>query len=274
MIGRDAVQKARRCGELLLERVQHAGFELRDSIVECLGSGAAAAGLVSAQTNATDQFGETVLRVAVESQSRAAVERFAQELMPFITAGPQGTTGYAQGRPRVQPVVRYWPCLIARDLVTPHVELLSTTHSASAQPPRAVPAIAIKHRASTIVHPTSSIEHPASNIQHPSHLYDIAAARSGDKGSSVNIGVIVRRSEWWPLFQSWLSAERVSNYFAPLGIEGVERFELPNLGALNFLLHGALRRSLRTDAQGKAFGQILLEMPLPEDVLHKIAAEA
>ena len=58
--------------------------------------------------------------------------------------------------------------------------------------------------------------------------------------------------------------------FPPLGIESVERFELPNLDALNFVLRGALRRSLRTDAQGKALGQILLEMPLPEDAARTI----
>jgi hypothetical protein len=127
-------------------------------------------------------------------------------------------------------------------------------------------------RLASIEHPTSSIQYPASNIQRPSHLYDIAAARSGDKGSSVNIGVIARDSEWWPYLQAWLSADRVSKYFAPIGIENVERFELSNLGALNFVLHGALRRSLRTDAQGKAFGQILLEMPLPIGSVRKITS--
>ena len=67
--------------------------------------------------------------------------------------------------------------------------------------------------------------------------------------------------------RDWLSAERVSGFLAPLGIESVERYELPNLKALNFVLRGALGRSLRTDAQGKAIGQILLEMPVPEDAL-------
>ena len=98
-----------------------------------------------------------------------------------------------------------------------------------------------------------------------SHLYDIACARSGDKGSSANVGVIARSDEWWEFLRTWLTADRVASFFSPLGIESVERFELPNLQALNFVLRGALRRSLRTDAQGKALGQILLEMRLPED---------
>jgi hypothetical protein len=265
IVGRDCVAKARRCGELVLERVRQAGFELRDSIIECLGSGDSAAGIVAAR-NGQSGFGETVLRVAVESDAREAAERFSRELMPLITAGPQGTTGYAEGRSRIHPVFRYWPCLIGRDEVTPHVEVLSTSEATSTS------STAI-HRPSNIVHPTSSIQHPTSNIQHPassiqqpSYLYDIAAARSGDKGTSANIGVIARSDSWWDFLQTWLTAERVANYVARLGVDSVERFELPNLAALNFVLHGALRRNVRTDAQGKAFGQILLEMQLPDDV--------
>jgi hypothetical protein len=91
-------------------------------------------------------------------------------------------------------------------------------------------------------------------------------ARSGDKGTSANVGVIARSRDWWEFLQAWLTADRVASYFSTLEIEAVERFELPNLGALNFILRGALRRRLRTDAQGKALGQILLEMQLPEDV--------
>jgi hypothetical protein len=112
----------------------------------------------------------------------------------------------------------------------------------------------------------------SSDIQNMSHLFDIAIARSGDKGTSANIGVIVRRRECWELLRSWLSANLVAAHFAPLGIESVDRFELPNLGALNFVLHGVLRRNLRTDAQGKALGQMLLELPLPENAKPSIQA--
>jgi hypothetical protein len=96
-------------------------------------------------------------------------------------------------------------------------------------------------------------------------LYDIASARSGDKGSNANVGVVSRAAEGWEFLRTWLTSDRVAAFLAPLEIESVERFELPNLGALNFVLRGVLRRGLRTDAQGKAIGQILFEMPLPED---------
>ena len=97
-------------------------------------------------------------------------------------------------------------------------------------------------------------------------LVDIAHARSGDKGDTANVGVIAMRSEWYPLLARELTRERVARHFDGL-IEGeVERYELPNLDALNFLLHGALggggTLSLKTDAQGKVFSTALLRMVL------------
>ncbi len=97
-------------------------------------------------------------------------------------------------------------------------------------------------------------------------LGEIAYARSGDKGSSANVGVIARTPEGFALLRSYLSAVRVGKFFKPLGVGKVIRYELPNLGALNFLLPGVLAggasRSLRTDAQGKTLGQAILEMKL------------
>jgi hypothetical protein len=280
IIGRNYVSKARRCGELVLQRVREAGFELRDCVVECLGSGDGAAGIIRPQTDEPGGFGETMLRIAVETDSRDAAERFSRELMPLITAGPQGTTGYAEGRPRVHPMFRYWPCLISRELVTPRVEILTTPGPAPATPsitsraPSPEPPAPSPHS----VVPASAgsdrlkAELRTANIRHPSHLYDIAAARSGDKGTSANIGVIARHDDSWDFLRAWLTADRVATFFSPLGIDSVQRFELPNLCALNFVLRGALRRSLRSDAQGKALGQVLLEMPLDEDAAHAIIA--
>lgn len=97
-------------------------------------------------------------------------------------------------------------------------------------------------------------------------LIDLAHARSGDKGDTANVGVIALRAGWYPLLERELTVTRVARHFAGV-IEGpVERFELPNLGALNFLLHGALdgggTLSLKTDAQGKVFSTALLRMEL------------
>ena len=95
-------------------------------------------------------------------------------------------------------------------------------------------------------------------------LVDIAHARSGDKGDTANVGVIALRPEWYPLIAESLTLARVSEHFHGVITGSVERYELPNLNALNFLLHGALdgggTLSLKTDAQGKVFSTALLRM--------------
>lgn len=95
-------------------------------------------------------------------------------------------------------------------------------------------------------------------------LLDIAHARSGDKGDTANVGVIAVRREWYPVLERALTRDRVAAHFRGVITGGVERFDLPNLGALNFLLHGALggggTLSLKTDAQGKVFSTALLRM--------------
>ena len=97
-------------------------------------------------------------------------------------------------------------------------------------------------------------------------LSRIAHTRSGDKGDTCNIGVIAYQERFYPVLVREVTAERVKQHFGDLVKGGVERFELPNLGALNFLLHGALggggTLSLRTDAQGKTFGAALLSLEI------------
>jgi len=95
-------------------------------------------------------------------------------------------------------------------------------------------------------------------------LLELAHARSGDKGDTANVGLIARKAEHYPLLVREVTAARVARHFKGMITGPVERFELPNLGALNFLLHGALDGggtiSLKTDAQGKVFSTALLRM--------------
>jgi hypothetical protein len=106
-------------------------------------------------------------------------------------------------------------------------------------------------------------------------LLDVAHARSGDKGDTANVGVIALRPEWYALLERELTRERVAEHFRGVITGGVERFELPNLGALNFLLHGALdgggTLSLKTDAQGKVFSTALLRMVLDVEAAEALA---
>lgn len=107
-------------------------------------------------------------------------------------------------------------------------------------------------------------------------LLDIAHARSGDKGDTANIGVIALEPRWYPILEQFVTQKSVGDHFRGM-IEGaVDRFELPNLGALNFLLHGALdgggTLSLKTDAQGKVYSTALLRMVIdvPDAIAKKL----
>ncbi len=95
-------------------------------------------------------------------------------------------------------------------------------------------------------------------------LLKLAHARSGDKGDTANVGLIALKDEYYPLLVREVTATRVKRHFGDIVKGGVERFELPNLKALNFLLHESLggggTRSLMTDAQGKTFSTALLRM--------------
>jgi hypothetical protein len=97
-------------------------------------------------------------------------------------------------------------------------------------------------------------------------LTKLAHARSGDKGDTANVGLIALREEFYPLLVREVTADRVKEHFKGICKGEVERFELPNLGALNFLLHESLggggTLSLMTDAQGKTFSTALLRMQL------------
>lgn len=107
-------------------------------------------------------------------------------------------------------------------------------------------------------------------------LESIAYARSGDKGSNANIGVIAHDESIYAFLLKELTANKVKEYFEKLGVESVVRYELPNLLALNFVLYGVLEGggslSLRVDSQGKALGQALLQMrfPLQENTQEKL----
>jgi hypothetical protein len=111
-------------------------------------------------------------------------------------------------------------------------------------------------------------------------LVDIAHARSGDKGDTANVGVIALQPDWYPLIRDQLSLERVRAHFEGVITGDVERFELPNLNALNFLLHGALdgggTLSLKTDAQGKVFSTAMLRMVLdvPDETVRSLKLPA
>jgi hypothetical protein len=107
---------------------------------------------------------------------------------------------------------------------------------------------------------------PAAPLPRFIQLRWLAHARSGDKGNTANVGLIALEPEYYPILAREVTTARVARHFKGM-VTGVDRFELPNLSALNFLLHGALDGggtiSLKTDAQGKVYSTALLRMEIP-----------
>jgi Acyclic terpene utilisation family protein AtuA len=121
ILGPDAVIKAQRSGEMLIERLRRIDVVPERHLIETLGAGACVPGVLR---NAPEPA-EVVLRVAVQDSRRHVVERFTKEFAPLVTAGPPGVTGYTTGRPPVREVFAYWPALVDKRVVTPRVEVLS-----------------------------------------------------------------------------------------------------------------------------------------------------
>lgn len=268
IIGHSASAKACRSAQVVQQRLEEAGWSFREWVVESLGRGFSIP--LPHGTLDPDSDFETVLRIAVESDEQQAVEAFSQEMIPLVTAGAQGTTGYAEGRPRVHNVFRYWPCLLSAINASAKVDFVTSQNSlASRAEPAAWPRFqpSINSSASSTNNLSNSISKESSNATEKSslRLLDKAIGRSGDKGTGANVGVLVRDPSDYPRLIRWLTVDRVSQYFTGLQLSGVERFEIANLGGVNFILRGALQKSGRTDAQGKAMAQALLAMPLDDD---------
>lgn len=106
-------------------------------------------------------------------------------------------------------------------------------------------------------------------MQHRIMLFQIAHGRSGDKGDTVNVGIIARRPEFYEILKNELTPDIVKAHFGAMVKGKVERYEMPNIGALNFLLHEALggggTKSLKLDAQGKTYAAALLRLYLTLD---------
>jgi hypothetical protein len=114
IVGRDAVKKARRAGEIVHEKMKKRGFEPQRFNAELLGTGDAAGGLLGRREDLT----EVVLRITCADERRETVEFFSRQLVPLVTAGPQGTTGYFDAKGEVREYYAYWPTLIDRNRLT------------------------------------------------------------------------------------------------------------------------------------------------------------
>ena len=260
--------KAERLASLVWNRVGREFTDLRSDLVGFNGCWLDAAPEVEPN--------EGLLRFGVRDGDRKRVERFANLLLGFGLQGPPGR-GIFGGRPEVQEAFAFWPTLVPRDLVTARIEVTDGERAEQVEVPMKLTVGAESRRPAEIQKRNPRAGEVASGRRRRAQLIEIAYGRSGDKGDSANIGVAARSPEAYAFLHEALTAERVAAYYQGLCRGGVERYELPNLQAFNFILRQALggggTLSLRADHQGKALAQGLLLMALdvPEKVLESVS---
>ena len=255
--GREAAAKASRLGsELttraarLLERDGH--LPLRNVDVEVLGAES-----TYGPHARTPHSREVMIKISMHHDKRSALSAIVRELGSFAMV-VTGLSAGGRGLPKPTPLIQLRSYLIPRDRFAPAIHLDGAS----------IPCLEPSHAAPVARPADSKLGHepiPVDElIEVP--LVALAHARSGDKGPDANIGVRARHRDFLPLLRNQLTTRVVADWFAHRARGRVERYELPGMDALNFVLRDALGgggiSSLRFDAQGKAYAQQLLDMPL------------
>ncbi len=227
----------------------------RRRIPRCLGSESA----YGPKANARG-VREVLLRLVVDHADREAIDIFAREIGSVGISFAQGTTGILSGRPKPTPVVRLFTFFVDKDVLgEPKVQIADDASFPVVVPVQggyAAPAAASR------VSEASQPEESGAEVD----LRTLAVARSGDKGNSSNIAIIARDPKYVDLIRREVTPEKMASHFEGLVHGKVTRYEAPGLNAFNFLLEDALggggMASRRIDSQGKAFGQMALEMKI------------
>jgi hypothetical protein len=183
---------------------------------------------------------EVILKIAVAHAQEPPLELFAREIFPAATSMAQGITGFAGGRPAVQPIVRLASCLVPKERVQPQIEIAGSAGTRTlTMPPAAVSSPQPTAVDSKSPRATADASAPASGPYVEVPLLRLAHGRSGDKGDIANIGVLARRPEFVPLLAQALTPKVGRGFLAHL-VEGeVERYDWPGLRGWNFVLHRA-----------------------------------
>ena len=261
IVGFDAVAKARRTGDAIVERtsvmLSRLGLPAYTAThIEVLGAESCYGPHAAAQNTR-----EAVLRVTATHAHKEALDLLAREVAPAGTSWAPGTTGAGGGRVAASPSIRQFAFLLPKELLNP-VVLMDGTEMLVPQP-AGVAAVAREPASSAVAVPAAAV-HPGDLREVP--LIRLAWARSGDKGDISNIGVIARAPALLPLLRAQLTESAVAAFLAHLVKGRVTRFEVPGINAFNFVCEQALdgggMSSLRNDPLGKGMGQILLSMPI------------
>jgi hypothetical protein len=241
--GPEAREKSEKFAEILWGRVP----EYEATLTEHVGADATWGPLSPSQ-----QANEIYLRFGARDHDAKKLDAFSKMLPALILSGPPGVA-VTGGRPRVTEVVAYWPMLVPRELCTATIEIVGGGEDGGVDEVLFEGATGSGRCEPGPVPEAPALPAPSGEAVRV-RLADLAHGRSGDKGDTCNIGLIARH----PALYAWLvdnvTAEFVRDRFAGRCHGGVDRFEVPNLFALNFLLHESLggggTLSLHLDAQG------------------------
>jgi hypothetical protein len=262
IVGIDAVAKARRSGEALLERTRELimaqGWgDFSATRIEVLGAES-----LYGPHAAPPTLREVMMRVAVHHERREALNLFAREFAAAGTSWSPGTTGAGGGRPAVSPLIVPCAFLIPRAAVVPSLHFVGSPNGETVTVPLGQAATA---KATPLLPDPVGFTWPAGKTRSVK-LVNLAWGRSGDKGDLSNIGLIARQPEWLPLLWAQVTEEAVLAWLGHLVKGRADRYHLPGLHAMNLVLHEALDGggpvSLRIDPLGKGMAQMLLEMPV------------
>ena len=262
IVGINAVAKARRTGEAILERtsglLQRAGLPpYTRTHIEVLGAESCYGPHARA-----GHTREAILRVAAMHARKEALDLMGREVAPAGTSWSPGTTGSGGGRSAAAPSIRQFAFLLSKDRLQPSVRMGDQTIAVQ-QPAGVAPATTPGASGQAASAAPPSITGPDC-LEVP--LIRIAWARSGDKGDISNIGVIARTAALLPLLRDQVTEAAVKSWLQHLVKGQVTRYALPGINAFNFVCEQALdgggMASLRNDPLGKGMGQILLSMPV------------
>lgn len=203
---------------------------------------------------------EVALKVACKHQDARAVGLLLREMTGCALGAPAGMAFFAGARAKPSPVIRLFSVLV--DKSTLAIQLIDSDGASDFAPP-AAPTDVLAAEAPPIPEPEPASGHGLVEVP----LETLAWGRSGDKGDKANVGIIARKTEYLPWIAKVLTEEYVGNRFAHfMTTPKIDRFYMPGLPALNFLLHNALGgggiASLRNDPQAKAYAQVLLDTPI------------
>jgi hypothetical protein len=258
IVGPNAAAKAQRTGEELIARarLEFTARGLPDftaTHIECLGAEAS----YGEGSRAKDSR-EVLLRLVVVHKDVKCLELFGRELGSIGIGFAPGITGIYNGRPKPTPQIRLFTLFSDKTLLAPPTVTMGETKVEITIPPGAADSAA----SLATVQPPEPAVAAGETVEVP--LIRLALARSGDKGDSANIAIIARDPAYLPVIRREVTPARMAEHFRHLVSGEVQRFEAPGLNAFNFLLQGALggggMASLRIDPQGKAYGQMALEM--------------